>query len=192
MVRIRGALLVVCGAVLGVAGMSAWRSGLMPTASAQERRGQPPPTIESLSADVAQLKALVPSNSHIMMDVQFQWMNVWFAARQRNWPLAEYFYNEARGHMRWLITKSPTTRAPDGSDVDLKSIFEAIDTSSLMAVKAAIDKKDSVQFAAAYRTMLESCYSCHKSAGRPYIRPMIPLATSGSMINFNPTATWPQ
>ena len=164
----------------------------MPAASAQERRGQPPPTLESLSADVAQLKALVPSNSHIMMDVQFQWMNLWFAARQRNWPLAQYFYNEARGHMRWLITKSPTTRAPDGTDVDLKSIFEAIDTSSLAGVKDAIDKKNSVQFAAEYKTMLKSCYSCHKSAGRPYIRPAIPLPGSISMINFNPNATWPQ
>ena len=25
-----------------------------------------------------------------------------------------------------------------------------------------------------YRTMLESCYACHKSVGRPYLRPQIP------------------
>ena len=72
-------------------------------------------------------------------------------------------FNEARGHINWLIVKSPTTRGPDGNDVDLKGIFDGIDTSSLAAVKTAIEKKDSVQFAAAYKTMLESCYACHKS-----------------------------
>ena len=40
--------------------------------------------------------------------------------------------------------------------------------------KAAIAAKDSVKFAATYKTMLESCYSCHKSVGRPYLKPMIP------------------
>ena len=59
-------------------------------------------------------------------------------------------------------------------------------------MKTAIEKKDSVQFAAAYKTMLESCYACHKSAGRPYLRPMIPQASSQSMFNYDPNATWPQ
>jgi hypothetical protein len=191
-VWIQRALLIGCGVLLGIAGDRMWHQGLMPGASAQERRGPAPLTMESLPAEVAQLKALVPSNSHIMMDVQFQWMNLWFAARKKNWDLAQYFWNESRGHIRWLITKSPTTRGPDGKDVDLKSIFDAIDTSSLAAVKTAIEKKDSVQFAAAYRTMLESCYACHKSAGRPYLRPTIPQATTQSMINYDPAATWPQ
>jgi hypothetical protein len=185
-------MLVGCGLLLGVAVDRAGPHGLLPGASAQERRAPPPLTMESLPAEVAQLKALVPSNSHIMMDVQFQWMNLWFAGQKRNWDLAQYFFNESRGHIRWLITKSPTTRGPDGKDVDLKSIFDAIDTSSLAAVKTAIEKKDGVQFTAAYKTMLESCYACHKSAGRPYLRPMVPQPASQSMVNYDPRATWPQ
>ena len=57
----------------------------------------------------------------------------------------------------------------DGKDVDIAGIFDGVDTSSLAAVKTAIEKKDSAQFASTYRTMLESCYACHKSVGRPYI-----------------------
>ena len=163
---------------------------MIPTVAAQQVR-PPLPTMESLPEEVSRLKALVPSNLHIMMDVQFHWMNLWFAGQKKNWPLAQYFFNEARGHIQWLIRKSPTVKV-DGKHVDIQGIFDGIDTSSLAAVKTAIEKKDGVQFAAAYKTMLESCYACHKSAGRPYLRPIIPQTTAQSLINYDPNATWPQ
>ena len=187
---IRSVLLVTCGVLLGIA---ADRAGYpVATAAAQQGRNGPPPTLESLAADVAQLKAIVPSNSHIMMDVQFHWTNLWFAAQKKNWAFAQYQFNETRGHIIWLTRKSPIIRAQDGSDVDIKGIFDGIDTSSLADVKAAIGKKDSVRFAATYKTMLESCYSCHKAVGRPYLRPMIPTAPALTAINLDPNATWPQ
>ena len=187
------ALLVTAGITLGVGIDRLWHRGVVPVVSAQQGRRNALPTMESLPAEVAQLKALVPSNSHIMMDVQFHWTNLWFAGRKRNWPLALYFFNESRGHIQWLIRKSPMIRNNvEGKDVDISGIFDGIDTSSLAAVKTAIEKKDSVQFAAAYKTMLESCYACHKSAGRAYIRPMLPQGSSQSMINYDPNATWPQ
>jgi hypothetical protein len=40
--------------------------------------------------------------------------------------------------------------------------------------------------------MLESCYSCHKSVGRPYLKPMIPKASMQAILNMDPNATWPQ
>src|SRR6266550_2336214 len=84
-----------------------------------------------IAAGVAQLKLLVPSNSHIMMDVQYHWTELWFAGQKKNWPLAQYWFNETRGHIVWLTRKSPTIRNPDdGKDVDIKSIFDAVDTSA--------------------------------------------------------------
>ena len=150
--------------------------------------------MESLPQEVARLKALVPSNSHIMMDVQWHWTNLWFAGQAKNWPLAAYQFNEARGHIQWLTKKSPIIRSsgPDKEDVDIAGIFDGIDTSSLADVKTAIDMKDSAKFAAAYRTMLESCYSCHKAVGRPYMRPMIPKTSVQSILNFDPNADWPK
>jgi hypothetical protein len=200
---IRLGLLFACGIVAGIALDRGWQYGPVATALAQQapaqgqaqgRRGPPPlPTMESLPAEVAQLKALVPSNSHIMMDVQFHWTNLWFAGRKKNWPLALYFFNESRGHIQWLIRKSPMIRNnAEGKDVDVSGIFDGIDTSSLAAVKTAIEAKDSVGFASSYKTMLESCYACHKSVGRPYLRPMIPTTQVQSMLNFDPAATWPE
>lgn len=190
----RSVLLVMCGVLLGIAADRMGDPGvLFPTVAAQQgRAAAPPPTLESLAADVAQLKAIQPSNSHIMMDVQFHWTNLWFAAQKKDWAFAQYQFNEMRGHIIWLTRKSPIIRAQDGTDVDIKSIFDAVDTSSLADVKGAIEKKDSVKFAATYKTMIESCYSCHKAVGRPYLRPMIPTAPAMTTINLNPNATWPQ
>ena len=181
---IGSACLVAFGILLGVGIDRGWRQGLIPTASAQQGRN-PLPTMESLPGEVAQLKALLPSNSHIMMDVQFHWTSLWFAGRNRNWALAKFYFDESRSHMIWLIRKSPVVRGQ-------QDIFDGIDTSSLADVKSAIEKKDSLLFAAAYKTMLESCYSCHKSVGRPYLKPMIPRTPVQSVMNVDPNATWPQ
>ena len=150
--------------------------------------------MDSLPQEVARLKALLPSNSHIMMDVQWHWTNLWFAGQARNWPLAQFYFNETRSHMQWLIRKSPTIRSsgPDREEVNIEGIFDGVDTSSLADVKTAIEKKDGVKFAAAYKTMLESCYACHKSVGRPYLRPMIPKASMQAILNMDPNAVWPQ
>ena len=38
----------------------------------------------------------------------------------------------------------------------------------------------------------DACYSCHKSSGKPYLRPMIPTMPPQAIINDDPKATWPQ
>jgi hypothetical protein len=146
----------------------------------------------ALKADVEVLKGKAASASVAMADVGFHWANLWFAGHAGNWPLANYYFSEARNHIRWLIRINPTPRGPDGNPVDLKSIFDAIETSSLADVKNAIDKKDGKAFASTYRTSLESCYSCHKAVGRPYLRPMIPKSAPQPIINLDPSANWPQ
>ena len=173
-----------------------WLHGIVPVASAQEgRAGAPaaPPkqmTPAEMQAEIERLKTLVPSYSHPMQDVAINWASLWFAAQKKNWPLARYFYNEARSHIAWTVRINPNDKV-NNEIVDLKSIYDAIDTSSLMMVREAIEKQNSAQFVAAYKTMLESCYSCHKAAGKPMIRPQIPTAQVLTIVNTDPGATWP-
>ena len=182
-----GVLLLVTGVLIGMN---------LPSLSAKQRdtrRAPPLQTPEQLPQEVATLRQLVPTNSTIMMDVQWHWTNLWWASKKRNWPLAQYYYNESRGHIQQLVRKNPTIRnQADGTDVDLQGIFDGIDTSSLAMVKDAIEKKDPLAFDKNYRIMLESCYACHKSVGRPYIRPQIPTMQVQAMVNMDPNATWPQ
>jgi hypothetical protein len=183
-----GVLLVIIGILIGMK---------LPGMSAQSREGRagapPLPAMDTLPQEVATLKQLVPTNSTIMMDVQWHWTNLWWAGRRRNWPLAQYYFNEARGHIQQLVRKNPTIKNQiDGTTVELQGIFDGIDTSSLAMVKDAIEKKNALAFEKNYRVMLESCYACHKSIGRPYIRPQMPTAQVQAMINMDPNATWPE
>ena len=132
---------VFLGAVLFVAGLAIGLS--LATLSAQQRegrRGPPPlPTMEQLPQEVATLRQLIPTNSTIMMDVQWHWTNLWWAGKRRNWPLAQYYFNEARGHIQQLVRKNPMIRNQvDGTDVELQGVFDGIDTSSLQMVKDAM------------------------------------------------------
>src|SRR5215471_1027816 len=156
---------VFMGAVLFISGLAIGLS--LATLSAQQRegrRGPRLPTLEEVPQEIATLRQLIPTNSTIMMDVQWHWTNLWWAGKRRNWPLAQYYFNEARGHIQQLVRKNPTIHnQQDNTDVELQGIFDGIDTSSLAMVKSAIEKKDGAGFEKDYKLMLESCYACHKS-----------------------------
>ena len=133
-----------------------------------------------------------PSQAHTMMDVGYQASNMWFAAQKKNWPLARFYFNETRQHIQWTVRVRPERKDADGKPVDLKAIFEAIDSSALAAVKSSIEKKDAKEFDSSYRHLLEACYSCHKASSMPFLRPMIPAGPAQSIINTDPDATWPE
>ena len=91
-----GVLLLVIGILIGMdlPAMSAQQRG-------EARRGRPPlPAMDQLPQEVATLRQLIPTNSTIMMDVQWHWTNLWWAGKKKNWPLAQYYFNEARGHIQ--------------------------------------------------------------------------------------------
>jgi hypothetical protein len=140
------------------------------------------------AADVDRLKTLVPSQSHTMQDVGFHWTNLWFAGQQGNWPLARFYFDEARQHMQWTILIRPIRKDLEGRDVDLQSIFQAVDASMFAAVKIAIEQKNGAQFATAYKSALDGCYSWHKSSGKPYLHPIVPTAPAQTIIDFSPAA----
>src|SRR5262245_20487095 len=148
--------------------------------------------ITALKADIETLKGKSPSASVAMADVGFHWSNLWFAGQAGNWPPATFYFNEARNHGRWMTRINPNPKGPDGMPVDVKGIFDGIETSTFADVKNAIDKKDGKGFETAYRGALESCYSCHKAVGRPYLRPAIPKTLPQTIINLDAKANWPQ
>lgn len=201
---LKSVVLVVCGAAIGGVLVSQWDRRLTPSttvagqvtatpaasaASPASPGASPGGTIES---DLAYLKDVRPSQSHTMMDVGYQWTNLWFAAEKKNWPLARFYFNETRQHIRWTIKVRPIRKGPDGGPVDLQAIYDAIDSTSMETVKRAIEAKDATSFVAAYKQMLESCYACHKANGLNFLRPAMPAESAQTIINFDPDAAWPQ
>ena len=174
--------LLAAGAIVGGAAVELWRGSRVPAPAAAQ-------TEALAAADLERLKTLAPSQSHAMIDVGEHWTNLWFAAEQKNWPLAEFYFNESRNHMLWTIFIRPIRKDAQNRDVDLQAIFDALDVSSFAGVKFAIAQKDSQKFVAAYKLALDGCYTCHKASAMPFLRPIVPSAPAQTILDFAPETT---
>ncbi len=151
--------------------------------------------VEKLRVEVERLKGLVPDQSHAMEDVGYHFANLWFAAVQKNWPLADFYLAETRSHLRWAVRIIPVRKTRAGDSVELQGILDAVDKTPgvmLSAIKTAIEQKDNQAFTNAYRQTIEGCYACHKASEKPFIRPQVPKALAEHIINLDPEAKWPQ
>jgi hypothetical protein len=171
---------LVIGAIIGGMAVEYWFvKHAVATPAAQTAAPSP-----GLAADVAQLKKVVPVQSHTMQDVGYHWANLWFAAEKKNWPLATYFFNEARQAVRWTVLIRPVRQLPGGGTVDIKGIFDSINPTAFATVQLAIEDEDSAAFVTAYKQALTACQSCHASAGLPFLRPTVPTAPSATILSF--------
>jgi hypothetical protein len=185
----KSAVLFFVGALVG--GLIVWKAPALGQAQVQQAKADSKTNVSSMNDDVTRLKNITPTLSHVMADVAFQYSNLWFAGQKKNWPLAMFYFNETRGRIKWMLRINPTPKTPDGDVVNAQGIFDAIDASTMEDLKKTIANKDSAGFVAAYKMMLEGCYTCHKSAGRPYLRPMVPTVAPQTIINYDPDAKWP-
>lgn len=186
----RSIVLFLCGAVAG--GFLVSRVGRMATvAAAGQDTAKPAPDLAAMQADIEHLKQVVPSQSHTMTDVAFQFGNLWFAGEKKNWPLATFYLNESRQHIQWTINIRPIRKDNDGNPVNLVGLFKGLDNSAIADLRQAIDQKDSAKFVAAYKDTLKGCYGCHIASGKPFLRPQIPRVPPQPLLNYDPDANWP-
>lgn len=175
---------LVIGAIIGGMAVEYWMTRSVPTPNAQTAAA---PSAD-VAADIAYLKSVLPTQSHIMTDVGYHWANLWFAAEKKNWPLARFFFDEARSHMRWMIVLRPVRQLPGGGTVDVKGLFTAFDLSAMASVQLAIEDQNHAEFVTAYKQALDGCHSCHTASAKPYLRPIVPTVPPSTMINFDPAA----
>jgi cytochrome c553 len=149
------------------------------------------PSLKDLAAQVETLKGLVPDQAHIMADVGDHFTNLWFAGGAENWPLADFYLNETKSHLRWAVRAKPIRQDNQGREINLVNILEAFENSQLTQMKRAIDGQDRASFERVYRESLTVCYSCHKASDKPYLRPRIPTEPETRIMNFDPKADWP-
>src|SRR5436189_290814 len=75
--------------------------------------------IAALKAEIETLKGKVPDQSHAMKDVAYHFTNLWFAGQKQNWPLAKFYCDETRAHLKWAVRIIPV-RKVNGADFDLR------------------------------------------------------------------------
>jgi hypothetical protein len=149
------------------------------------------PAGDGLEARIKALESLIHDQAHIMADVGEHFTNLWFAGTAENWPLADFYLTETKSHLRWAVRRIPIRKDNAGRDIDLVKILEAFENSQLTELKQAVDRKDRSGFEAVYKVSLTVCYSCHKAADKPYLRPQIPTEPASRIMNFDPRADWP-
>jgi hypothetical protein len=141
--------------------------------------------IARLRDEIERLKGMLPDQSHVMKDVAYHFSNLWFAAQAQNWPLAGFYLSETRSHLRWAVRMRPVRQTAAGS-IDLLGILDGLDRSLLTDLQKTIDARDLAAFSKAYQGALTGCYACHQASEKPYLRPHVPVAPEGRMIDFAP------
>jgi hypothetical protein len=149
------------------------------------------PAREELEARIKALEALIPDQAHIMADVGDHFANLGFAGTSDNWPLADFYLSETKSHLHWAVRRIPIRKDNRGREINLVHILEAFENSQLTGLKRAIDGKDRAAFEVVYKESLTVCYSCHKAADKPYLRPRVPAEPETPIMNFDPRAKWP-
>src|SRR6267378_479052 len=85
-----------------------------PTHAADTVVAPKPDDVAALKADVERLKGMVTDQSHVMADVSYHYCNLWFAGQAENWPLAQFYCDETRSHLKWAVRVIPVRKDRDG------------------------------------------------------------------------------
>lgn len=183
-------LLLVLGVMLGlfVAERRDGPPSFVQQAAAQQPAEAASPDLASLEADVETLKQKATDQAHVMVSVAYHFNNLWFAGQHGNWPLAQFYWNEVRSHLRWAVRVIPVRKDNAGQDILLGEILEAMENSGLVQLQEAITAEDREKFVAAYKFSLQNCYSCHVASDKPFITLRIPTVPADPMIDFDPAA----
>jgi hypothetical protein len=159
---------------------------LVPNVSAQLADSKASTEAEKSQQTLKEIRGQLPSQSHTMADVAYHFSNLWFAGRAANWPLASFYLDETKSHLRWAVRVRPVRPLSAGGELHLGDMLGAIEQSSLKDLQSSIEAKDLVRFTTCYKQQLASCYGCHVAAEKPYLRLRLPEHPAETMIEFDP------
>ncbi len=137
----------------------------------------------ALRADLDRLTGIAQGQSLAMMQVAYNVNMLWFAARARNWPLAQFYYGDARGRLRLALRIQPVRKISSG-DLELQPILEALEKGPWAELGQALAARDPKRIEAAYRSTLQACQGCHAAAEKPYLRLKVPKVPAEPMVDF--------
>jgi hypothetical protein len=141
--------------------------------------------LEQLHQQIKHFEGLVPDQAAVMSKVGYHFTNLYVALQHDNWPLADFYLGETRNNIAWAIRTKPIRKDPQGRDLDLGAIAQAIDGTQLAALQKAIAAKDKAQCLTLYHQTLDACYGCHTASGKPYLKPQEPAEPEVKIIRMS-------
>jgi len=142
---------------------------LLPLAASAQTPAPPP------AANVAP-KIYVPGLEVFMGVILTEHNKLWFAAKARNWALAEYELGEIKEVMGDVQDFVPVFK-----NLPLTTMLDAVITNEIVALEKAIEDKDYEKFTAGYDKLSAACNACHQGAEHGFVviqRPALPAFTN--------------
>jgi hypothetical protein len=121
----------------------------------------------------------VPRLADLMTVIQIRHAKLFYAAKAKNWPLADYEFEQLVGSLVEAGRYYPRTTPP-------MTLTEQIRKS----LSEAIKKKNEAEFDQAFDEMNAGCNGCHRTASRAFIvirRPSYPSAFSNQQYGPPPS-----
>lgn len=121
-------------------------------------------------------KTYLPGLEQFMNVILIEHNKLWFAAKARNWKLAEYQLGEIKEVMGDVQDLVPTFK-----NLPLADMLDAVITTEIVAVEKSIEAKDYKAFVRGYDSLTRACNSCHQGTDNGFIviqRPTRPAFTN--------------
>ncbi len=121
-------------------------------------------------------KAYVPGLEQFMNMILIEHNKLWFAAKARNWALAEYQLGEIKEMMGDVQDFVPTFK-----NLPLADMLDAVITREIVALEKSIEAKDYKGFTAGYDQLTQACNACHQGTENGFVmikRPTQPAFTN--------------
>lgn len=121
-------------------------------------------------------KTYVPGLEQFMNVILVEHNKLWFAAKARNWRLAEYQLGEIKEVMGDVQDLVPTFK-----NLPLADMLDAVITKEIAALEKSIEAKDYKTFVGRYDKLTQACNTCHQGTENEFIvvqRPTWPAFTN--------------
>ena len=118
----------------------------------------------------------MPGLEQFMNVILIEHNKLWFAAKARNWPLAEYELGEIKEVMGDVQDIVPVFK-----NLPLKDMLDVVITKEIVDLEKAIEAKDFKKFAAGYDKLNAACNACHQGTENGFVvikRPTQPAFTN--------------
>jgi hypothetical protein len=152
----------------------AFAASLFPLAAGAQ--AQAPPAAKETTEAKETPRNYVPGLEQFMDVILIEHNKLWFAARERNWPLAAYELGEIKEIMGDVQELVPTFKS-----LPLAEMLDAVITKEIVALEKAIEAKDLRVFTAGYDKLTAACNACHQGTDNGFIvikRPTQPAFTN--------------
>jgi len=147
---------------------------LMPFIAAAQQSAPPKESPKSTGKEVS--KVYVPGLEQFMNVILIEHNKLWFAAKARNWALAEYQLGEIKEIMGDVQDFVPIFK-----NLPLADMLDAVITKEIAALEKSIEAKDYRGFTAGYDKLTQACNACHQSTENGFVvikRPTQPAFTN--------------